>query len=42
VAFGALLARFPALSLAAEPSALRWRHSGLIHGLESLPVRLYA
>lgn len=40
VAFGALLSRFPALSLAAEPSMLRWRPSSLIHGLETLPVRL--
>jgi cytochrome P450 len=40
VAFGALLARFPSLSLAADPSSLRWRPSSLIHGLETLPVRL--
>jgi cytochrome P450 len=40
VAFGALLARFPGLSLAADPSSLRWRPSSLIHGLETLPVRL--
>jgi cytochrome P450 len=40
VAFGALLSRFPGLSLAADPSSLRWRHSSLIHGLETLPVRL--
>ncbi len=40
VAFGALLSRFPSLSLAADPSALRWRPSSLIHGLETLPVRL--
>jgi cytochrome P450 len=40
IAFGALFDRFPALSLAADPSSLRWRHSSLIHGLESLPVRL--
>jgi cytochrome P450 len=40
VAFGALLSRFPGLSLAADPSALRWRASSLIHGLESLPVRV--
>jgi cytochrome P450 len=39
VAFGALLARFPSLSLAADPSSLRWRPSSLIHGLETLPVR---
>jgi cytochrome P450 len=40
VAFGALLARFPSLSLAADPATLRWRRSSLIHGLETLPVRL--
>ena len=40
VAFGALLARFPSLSLAVDPSSLRWRPSSLIHGLETLPVRL--
>lgn len=40
VAFGALLSRFPSLSLAAEASSLRWRPSSLIHGLEKLPVRL--
>jgi cytochrome P450 len=40
VAFGALLSRFPSLSLAVEASALRWRQSSLIHGLETLPVKL--
>jgi cytochrome P450 len=40
VAFGALLSRFPGLSLAADPATLRWRQSSLIHGLERLPVRL--
>ncbi|TVZ00528.1 cytochrome P450 [Trebonia kvetii] len=40
VAFGALLSRFPSLSLAASASTLRWRPSSLIHGLETLPVRL--
>jgi cytochrome P450 len=40
VAFGALLARFPGLSLAVPAASLRWRRSSLIHGLESLPVRL--
>jgi cytochrome P450 len=40
IAVGALLARFPGLSLAVEPAALRWRPSSLIHGLETLPVRL--
>jgi len=40
VAFGALLSRFPGLALAVPSSSLRWRPSSLIHGLESLPVRL--
>jgi cytochrome P450 len=40
VAFRALLTRFPALALAAPVESLRWRPSSLIHGLESLPVRL--
>jgi cytochrome P450 len=40
IAFGALLARFPGLSLAVPESSLRWRPSSLIHGLEKLPVRL--
>lgn len=40
VAFGALLSRFPRLSLAADLAALRWRPSSLIRGLETLPVRV--
>ena len=40
IAFGALLSRFPALSLAVPVDRLRWRPSSLIRGLESLPVRL--
>ena len=40
IAFGALLARFPAMSLAVPPGELRWRQSSLIRGLETLPVRL--
>jgi cytochrome P450 len=40
VALGALLARFPALSLAIPPQELRWRPVSLMNGLESLPVRL--
>ena len=40
VALGALLARFPHLSLAAAPDELRWRRTSLMNGLESLPVRL--
>ena len=40
IAFGALLERFGSMTLAVPPQALRWRPSSLIHGLESLPVRL--
>jgi cytochrome P450 len=40
IAFGALLARFPSLTLAADPAELRWRPSSLMHGLEKLPVLL--
>ena len=40
VALGALLARFPRLSLAVQPEELRWRRVSLMNGLESLPVRL--
>jgi cytochrome P450 len=38
IAIGALLARFPAIRLSAD--TLRWRASSLMHGLETLPVRL--
>ncbi len=40
VALGALLARFPGLSLAVPPYTLRWRPVSLMNGLESLPVIL--
>jgi cytochrome P450 len=40
VALGALIARFPGISLAVPPSELRWRPVSLMNGLESLPVRL--
>ncbi len=40
VALGALLPRFPGLSLAVPAEELRWRPVSLMHGLESLPVRL--
>ena len=40
VALGALLARFPAISLAVPPEELRWRPVSLMNGLESLPVQL--
>ena len=40
VALGALLDRFPRISLAVPESELRWRPVSLMNGLESLPVRL--
>ncbi|MEC3978356.1 cytochrome P450 family protein [Amycolatopsis sp. H20-H5] len=40
IALGALITRFPALTLTADPETLRWRASTLMHGLETLPVRL--
>jgi cytochrome P450 len=40
VAVGALLARYPRITLAVPSSALRWRPVSLMNGLESLPVRL--
>ena len=41
IAFSGLLARFGSMRLAVPAESLRWRPSTLIHGLESLPVRLY-
>ena len=40
IAFGMLLSRFSGMVLAVPASSLRWRSSSLIHGVESLPVRL--
>src|SRR6516162_172528 len=40
IAFAGLLERFGSITLAVPPDELRWRPSTLIHGLESLPVRL--
>jgi cytochrome P450 len=40
IALGRLFDRFPAIRLAAEPGALGYRDSTLIHGPVSLPVRL--
>jgi cytochrome P450 len=40
VALGALLARFPEISLAVPPEELRWRPVSLMNGLESLPAHL--
>ena len=39
VALGALLARFPRMSLAVAPDTLVHRRSALVHGLTALPVR---
>ncbi len=40
IAFSHLLTRFGSIRLAVPAGSLRWRPSTLIHGLESLPVRL--
>ena len=40
VALGALLDRFPGMSLAVPAEELRWRPAGLMNGPVSLPVRL--
>ncbi|OZM70505.1 cytochrome P450 [Amycolatopsis antarctica] len=40
VAIGTLIRRFPDLRLDGEPAGLRWRASTLMHGLETLPVRV--
>ena len=40
IAIGRLLSRFPDITLDADPSTLRWRVSTLMHGLDSLPVRV--
>jgi cytochrome P450 len=40
VALGALLARFPRISLAVSPPELRWRPVSLMNGLETFPVHL--
>ena len=40
IALAGLLARFPDLALDAKPDELVYRPSSLVHGLESLPVRL--
>ncbi|HEU5471098.1 MAG TPA: cytochrome P450 [Actinophytocola sp.] len=40
IAIARLLEAFPALALATDPANLNWRNSNILHGLESLPVRL--
>ncbi|WP_433351089.1 cytochrome P450 [Micromonospora sp. CA-111912] len=40
VAVGALLDRFPAIRPTVDPDTRRWRAGTLMHGLETLPVRL--
>jgi cytochrome P450 len=39
IALRALLDRFPALRLDTDPASLQWRHTRLIRGLQTLPVR---
>jgi cytochrome P450 len=41
IAFGGLIERFGSMALAVPAQTLRWRPSTLIHGLETLPVRLF-
>jgi cytochrome P450 len=41
IALRGLLERFGSMTLAVPADALRWRPSTLIHGLETLPVRLF-
>ena len=40
VALGALLARFPRVTLAVPSSKVRWRPVSLMNGLDSLPIRV--
>jgi len=40
IAITRLLAQYPHISLAADPTALEWRTSSLIRGLDALPVQL--
>jgi cytochrome P450 len=40
VALGALLARFPRITLAVPSSEVRWRPVSLMNGLDSLPIRV--
>ncbi len=40
VAFRALTRRFPDMTLAVEPGALRFRDLSIVYGVDSLPVRL--
>ncbi len=40
IAIGSLLARFPDLALAGEPTELAWRDSTVVRALRTLPVRL--
>ncbi|MCA1218402.1 cytochrome P450 family protein [Streptomyces sp. 8L] len=42
IALGRLLERYPDLSFAVDPGKLQWKASTIMHGLETLPVRLGA
>lgn len=41
VAFKALARRFPDITLAVDPGALKFRELSIVYGVESLPVRLH-
>lgn len=41
IALRALITAFPTFTLAAEPGALRWRHSMIIRGRTALPIQLH-
>lgn len=40
IAIQSLLRRYPNLSLAADPSTIKWTNTLLLHGMKSMPVRL--
>jgi cytochrome P450 len=40
IAFPALVRRFPRMRLAADPDALSFRRSSVVHGIDALPVHL--
>jgi cytochrome P450 len=40
VAFQSLVRRFPDMTLAVDPSELRFRDLSIVYGVDSVPVRL--